>query len=146
MSRIAWVLSTERHAQRRRMKQSYHDITDKMGAPIWWDEAGCPRYGPFHPNSCNSIYTREAVLLEISCQVCPCRFKVAVAYHFFGPNLITQLKDHQLHYGDPPRHKCPGAGETMNSDALQVLEFWQRQQQGGGGDWTRVPELEGRIV
>lgn len=127
------------------MKQSYHDITDKLGAPLWWDEAGCPRYLPFHPHQCNSIYTREAILLEIVCQACPCRFQVALAYHFFGPKLLTQLKDHQLHYGDPPRHECPAAGETMNSEPVQVLEFWERESHNGTGNWNRRPELEGKL-
>lgn len=35
-----------------------------------------------------------------------------------------------LHYGDPPRHSCGGAGETMNVDDLRIVEFWKRSRKG----------------
>lgn len=41
------VLVVQNTGQKERMKQAYDDITSRLGNPLWWDEAGCPRYVPF---------------------------------------------------------------------------------------------------
>ena len=109
------------------MNQEYHDITSRLGKPLWFDECGVPRYDPFTPRLCNDIYTDEAVLLEIACQGCYERFKVAMSRnqlerlriaHARGESLVPaakgeaytlrdEIKDRTIHYGDPPHHDDP---------------------------------------
>jgi hypothetical protein len=43
-----------------------------------------------------------------------------------------------FHFGDPPRHDC--VGDTMNSDLVQILEFWSRDNP--EHRWGRLPERE----
>ena len=134
------------------MLQEYTDLltlTDK--APIWYDEAGVPRWCDFTPDMCNNIYAKEAVLMEIACQSCGERYKVAMSWHPWAgnrrdpantsdPSLADKLLVGWLHYGDPPCFKC-SAGRTMNCADLRVLEFWRRDKS-TGHEWQRVPELE----
>jgi hypothetical protein len=85
---------------------------------------------------CPNIYSNQVVLLRIACQYCGTRFDVEMHSDFFAP--IKHPK--KLHYGDPPRHGCDGAGDTMNCDDIAVLEVWHRE---GIGDWVRLMDLEG---
>lgn len=130
------------------MKQSYQDIIKRLGAPKWWDEAGCPRYTRFHPHFCNDIYARQAVLMEIKCQGCGQRFKVALSWPGSLVRSMAGLLDEELkeraekkglHYGDPPDNGCCPAGPTMNSIALKVLQFWERESV---GEWKRNKRYE----
>jgi hypothetical protein len=123
------------------MKTSYKDLTSRLGEPLWWDECGVPRYDPFHPGDVSSIYAREVALVEVGCQACDALMKVAVTTGFIGfpDELAEQIADHRWAYGDPPSHRCSGAGETMNSEPKRICEFWHRK---GVGPWTRQPAME----
>lgn len=127
------------------MKQSYFDIREKLGNPLWWDEVGCPRYAEFHPELANNIYARQCCLLLIKCQACRHEFKVAMTYSLesitYGRpmrDLITRIKNKSIHYGDPPNVGCCASGPTMNCDDVSVIQMWERRN----CEWVRSPELE----
>ncbi|KKL96410.1 hypothetical protein LCGC14_1844770 [marine sediment metagenome] len=124
------------------MEASYEDITSRIkDKPKWWDANGVPRFDKFTPDQCPDIYAKEVVLLKIACQSCNKRFRVEL-----HGGVFSRIKHpHKLHYGDPPRHMIDGigcVGETMNSDALAVLEVWHKDSM---LEWERLPELEGLI-
>ncbi len=126
----------------------YRDITDRLGDPLWWDEAGVPRYVEFGPNESNNIYATEVALLEVACQSCHNRMRVAMSYHCLDDIMVKYPagplsgRVEALHYGDPPCWECAG-GATMNCIDIRVIEFWQAQPL---ADWKRLPELEIGIV
>ena len=130
------------------MLPSYADIralTDQ--APIWFDERGVPRYAPFHP-SLLGVYDRYAVLAEIECQSCGERLLVGVGrpeHLFCRTNGKTEIVVQSLDwlakdfvFGDPPRHDCPGAGESMSCIERRIVEAWERV----GLTWGRLSEYE----
>ena len=125
------------------MKHDYHDIVGKLGAPLWWDENGTPRYLPFHPDMTPNIYSRETCLMQIRCQECGTLFDVQLSSSIIHHTRLAEMAaDHRLHYGDPPNSahgttEC-AAGPTMNSIPVRVKEFWVRNRL----DWERKPELE----
>lgn len=128
------------------MHASYSDITDRLGKPLWWDEAGAPRYALFHPSYANNIYAKEAVLLLVRCQSCHSKFPVCLTWDGMEElilnrprhSLAERVQAKALHYGDPPDAGCCPSGPTMTSETLQVLEFWRRKDL----EWVRVEELE----
>lgn len=129
------------------MLPNYPDIrslTDKE--PLWFDSNGVPRYAPFTPELLG-VYARFAILVEIQCQACDARILVGDHWSHVEMGDVTNpyvntwqtvLPNQQYHYGDPPWHQCPGAGESMNSIPLSVVEAWERES----WDWTRVPAYE----
>ena len=124
------------------MLHNYPDITERLGEPLWWDEVGCPRYAEFTPNLVNNIYAREVILLEIECQNCERRMKVAMSWCPLlpldsCPSLRSCIEDKTVHYGDPPCFECAG-GATENCTDIRVLEFWRHAE----CKWVRVSELE----
>jgi hypothetical protein len=127
------------------MKHHYKDITEKLGDPQWWDEVGVPRYCDFSPMATNDIYISEAVLLEIACQGCGRRFKVAMSWDDLEghikkiPPLAQSIDEGTIHYGDPPNYECCLAGPTMNSEPLRVLEYWRMSNL---GEWERQTDYE----
>lgn len=130
------------------MKQEYADIRKAMGEPLWFDEVGCPRYAPFHPTLLNDIYADYAVLLVVKCQNCGEEFTVAVSESsvsrtksgVFAPFLDKSISAGNVFlYGDPPIHR-DAAGNTMNTIAVKVVEFWRRE--GGYREWKRDESLE----
>lgn len=149
------------------MLRMYEDIRAVMGEPLWFDDHGVPRYIAFSPERLG-VYIHECALVLIGCQSCNATFKVAFGWNPWGGcatcfrmhEFMTpeRLKEDGLHYGDPPRHDCPGAGETMNCDDIRVLEWWRRQDGEtvmskelgvevvkdpvAWMEWRRVPELE----
>ena len=125
------------------MKQEYQDITSRIKqAPLWWDEAGVPRYEPFHPVLCNNIYAGQAALLEIACQQCGRAFLVACTDDWpSGPRLYRAIRRHSIAYGHPPHDPACPAGNRMTSDTVRVVQFWWWK----GGKWQRVRKLEIRI-
>jgi hypothetical protein len=135
------------------MKTDYSDILEHLGPPLWWDEHGVPRYKPFDPYLCK-VYAKVVALLEVECQWCGERFKVAVSMgdfdlwnwrkHHPGEDYHPTPQDaNAFYYGDPPRHgpseKCP-AGDTMSSIPICVLEFWEYNKQ--TFNWERKKEYE----
>ena len=127
--------------------QPYPDIISKLGKPLWWDEAGCPRYAPFKPELCNNIYAVEVALVEIACQFCDRRFLVAFtstglqAFENDDRTLADEIRAGILGYGDPPMHKECSFGYTMTSEAVRVIEYWHQEK----FRWVRKPELERRF-
>lgn len=123
------------------MKPAYKDIlalTDR--SPIWWDENGVPRYAPFHP-SMLGVYDQFAILAEIACQSCPALLLVGKGSTCLETQALPELVAGFI-YGDPPRHNCPGAGETMSSEEVRVVEAWEKER----FEWVRRPEMEGPFV
>lgn len=139
------------------MRAAYEDILSRLGKPLWYDEAGVPRYMPFHPDLCNDPYAIEAGLFLIACQQCGMQFLVADTTHRFSvykDRLSTLVAERTWHMGDPPRHgaflniaqdwnnDC-SAGATMNCEDLSVVQFWIYNDD-RHFKWKRVSRLEGR--
>ncbi len=128
------------------MNNDYADITERLGAPQWWDEAAVPRYCDFGPNQAANIYAKEVVLLHIECQNCGKAFKVAMSNSGFDVRMVEltprriaeAIADGSIHYGDPPNYGCCPAGPTMNSVPRRVLEYWERERM----NWRRREDLE----
>lgn len=133
------------------MHQSYADITEQLGEPLWWDEIGVPRYCEFSPRQANNIYASEVVLYAVACQDCGREFKVASSLDRYAAaytdsegvvrtrRLADAIRARKLHYGDPPNIGCCLAGPTMNSVPLRVLEYWHRNS---SGHFVRDRKLE----
>ena len=130
------------------MLPSYSDIralTDTE--PIWFDHGGVPRYAPFSPRLLG-VYDHIAVLAEIECQSCARRLLVGegrprqcVHFDHGDAALVEQSLETLARgfvFGDPPRHGCPGAGETMGCIERRIVEAWERVDFG----WVRRPEHE----
>ncbi len=117
------------------MLPSYSDIRALTDAePIWFDRNGVPRYAAFHP-SLLGVYDKYAVLAEIECQACGERILIGegrpkhVIHMAAGkPEILEQELSQMAHgfvYGDPPRHGCPGGGETMSCIERRIVEAWE---------------------
>lgn len=128
------------------MLHHYNDIlalTDKK--PLWWDEAGVPRFCEFHPTESNNIYADEVVLLLIACQSCLVEFEVTMSWTRWAMSSFAKQREDMtkfvagLHYGDPPCRTPNCSGCTMNCNDLKVLQFWRKQDI---TEWERVRELE----
>lgn len=122
------------------MKCDYSDITSRLGSPLWWDEAGVPRYEAFAPESVVFASAKQAALIEIACQGCGTLFQVALSSR--DEELSRKAQEGLLEYGDPPVTACCALGMTMNSVPLRLLEFWQR---GADRRWQKGEELEGPL-
>lgn len=129
------------------MRPEYKDILDRIPyAPTWFDDHGVPRYCAMHPDKLG-VYDDEAVFYRIRCQACGEEFNVGQGSSFLSGRRMREEFERGLdpYYGDPPRHvdrrtgstRC--AGDTMVSDTIGILAYWQREH---GGDWERV-DLDG---
>ena len=113
--------------------------------PVWFDENAVPRFCDFEPGRVANIYADEVVLAEIACQNCERKFKVAFSFNKFwsvksqSKSIQEEIEARSLHYGDPPNVGCCGSGPTMNSEMIQVVEYWWRNEK---FEWVRKPELE----
>lgn len=121
------------------MKPDYSDILNRLGAPVWWDEAGVPRYEEFSPEKTVRLGSDRAALLEIACQGCGEVFIVATSSNKESFNEKAKLG--KLGYGDPPVTSCCTIGPTMNSIPVKIIEFWQKDDR----SWERRRDLEGPI-
>jgi len=129
------------------MNNYFQDIVEKLGKPKWFDDLGYPRYCDFSPDEVSNIYSTEVILLLIACQNCGTLFKVAL--NTSGYNLRTGqfhsfkewILDKSVYYGDPPNMQCCGAGPSMSSDSIKVLEFWEKSND-RPWDWTRNSKYE----
>ena len=133
------------------MFQPYLDLLlEHADPPLWYDEAGCPRWVEFSHELTNNIYADRVVLIEQTCQSCTRTFKVVRSQDQIK-RVVHDHKDwlnrpeNALCHKDPP---CFGvkdgkldqcSGSTMTARTEKILEFWIRE----GIDWKRVPELEG---
>jgi len=125
------------------MNQYFEDIISVMGKPKWFEDHGFPRYCEFSPSEVCNIYAKEVVYFLIACQSCGTLFKVAISSSGYDSKYNPHsFKEHILNkaigYGDPPNMKCCGAGPTMSSDNVKVLEFWERPH----FDWIRNSKYE----
>jgi len=125
------------------MHQYFGDIIEKLGEPLWFDDCGYPRYCKFDPDEVSNIYAKEVALLEIACQNCGHRFKVAIHHEGYNRKYerfswMENENYKNLGYGDPPNIRCCGSGPSMTSDEIKVLEFWSQNML----DWIRHPEFE----
>ena len=130
------------------MLPSYADIRALTESePSRFDRNGVPRYAPFHPRLLG-VYDRFAVLAEIECQACGTRLligegrpKHCIHLAHGEAEVIEQSLEtlaHDFVFGDPPRHDCPGAGETMGCIERRIVEAWEQVDFA----WVRRPEHE----
>ena len=57
--------------------QCYDDILSRISEKaLWFDEYAVPRDCGFSPGKLANIYAGEAVLAEVTCQVCKSAFRV----------------------------------------------------------------------
>ncbi|GEM_PF-2319641 len=117
-----------------------------VGEPAWFDEAGVPRYAPFHP-SLLGVYDELAVLAEVTCASCNKTILVGLGrgrielgtQGGFVRNDLASVIALAKAWGDPPRHNLPlggrCAGETMLCRDVRVVETWEM---GDDFEWQRV--------
>jgi hypothetical protein len=130
------------------MRPDYADIrslTDRE--PLWFTVGGVPRYAPFRPDMLG-VYDRSAVLVKVACQSCGAEMLVgdgaaAFTLHRLARGEVFEVTIERFASrwtcGDPPRHDCPGGGETMSAEELEIVEAWEQVD----FDWKRRPDLEG---
>jgi len=140
------------------MFPAYRDILDLAEAagatPVWFDEHGVPRFRPFHPDLLG-VYDCFALLAKLRCadRYCGAEILVGAGWPRIDLSAVIAGADdaavrniEQLvagfSVGDPPRHNCPGAGETMVCDLVSIIEVWE---QPGVSDWVRRTDLEGPV-
>lgn len=130
------------------------ELTDSCGMdPDWFDEHGVPRFRPFHPTMLG-VYDCFAVLATIRCADRHCQKPMLVGVGWPKINMLAVLTGRQdrafnnleslatgFDFGDPPRHDCTGAGETMRSDVVEILQAWERPDT----LWQRRADLEGPV-
>lgn len=129
------------------MLPSYSDILEVAGRPpLWWDGHGVPRFAPFHPRLL-AVYDRFAVLVCVTCQDRYCGAEMLVGVgrpkvSADGGEVHTYTLDDVVAiaeaWGDPPRHNCPGAGETMVCESSTVVQAWEQVD----FDWVRRTEIK----
>jgi hypothetical protein len=123
------------------MHADYADIRSRISEPpLWYDEAGVPRYASFTPHLAANIYAREAALVHTRCQACGAAFMVAMSWTDEpGVTLAEQIEANRLHPGDPPNIECCATGPSMSSVPVKVEEYWSRAVP---ADWKRDPSFE----
>jgi hypothetical protein len=106
--------------------QRYDDIFSRIDqAPYWFDEYAVPRYCVFTPDKLANIYAGEAVLAEVTCQVCKHLFRVAFSGANWNSGTIADaIRSRTLKFGDPPNYCCNNA--DMSSEPRRVIEYWRR--------------------
>lgn len=131
------------------MLPAYNDIRRAVGKPpVWYDTHGVPRYTTFHPELLG-VYDQYALLAHVKCAAPNCeavlavgdgRPRMTISCAGDQPYTPVSLDDWVEHwsFGDPPRHDCPGAGETMSSNLEGIAEAWERVDL----DWQRRYDLE----
>lgn len=125
------------------MNRYYDDILKlTTEPPTWFDEQTVPRYCKFTPDWLG--FTDEAALVEIACQCCQRKFRVAFSRdrfesHKYGATLAESIRAKDLDYGDPPNVDCCASGPTMTTETQRVLEYWRREP---FHEWSRDSTLE----
>ena len=132
------------------MYPAYRDLREKLGAPIWTDSNGVPRYAKFHPKLLG-VYDTFAILFDVQCQSCGMRFDCANgtnpihAWLRRNKRLDTPVPsnaelndpmrvfDELLGWGDAPYHDEQGhedtddgqcSGVCMSTDIVAILGAW----------------------
>jgi hypothetical protein len=121
----------------------YRDIRDRLGAPLWCDNHGVPRYDEFHPKYLG-IYDDYAALFLVQCQSCHQTFPCAIGSRRYRINNnqmhvlndIYDFLEQYVSWGDAPWHdnnvQC--AGTTMSSSVVKLLSVWEKVR----GDWEQI--------
>ena len=114
------------------------DIINVAGRPVWFDEAGVPRYVEFSPKLVTNIGAQEIALLKIRCQDCGRAFMVAKSWSKYDSVLLNgkigatpKITDGDFEYGDPPNVKCCSSGYTKSSETISVVELWLKDDKSG---------------
>jgi hypothetical protein len=107
--------------------QCYDDILSRIDEkPIWFDEYAVPRYCEFSPEKLANIYAGEAVLAEVTCQVCKRVFRVALSEANWTTGTIADaIRSRTLEFGDPPNVGCCNNAD-LRSEPRRVIEYWHR--------------------
>lgn len=80
--------------------------------------------------------------MQIECQSCRHRFRVALSwYRLSGDKSLTDCGTDNLHYRDPPNIWCCSSGPSMSSVPKRILQFW-RKDASTNRQWARISELE----
>lgn len=131
------------------MYPTYRDIRTKLGAPLWTDQYGVPRYDEFSPELASEIYDDWVALLEVKCQSCEKVFTCSTCVAKFQmvikrkdivteEDIISQL----IGWGDAPWHTFEGdeasmdgqcAGTTMTTSVIGA-KVWRKDR----FDWIEV--------
>jgi hypothetical protein len=113
------------------MHRQYNDIISRIDLPpIWWQEAGVPRYDQFDPHMSTGVYANEAALAEIACQVCEATFLVLIETPNADRSIAAKIANQTLDYGDPPNVACAcGGSASMSSIMVRVVEYWAKADQ-----------------
>lgn len=114
--------------------------------PRWFTIDGVPRYDMFSPKMLG-VYDQLAGLFVVRCQSCGMTMMVGDGTQRLSLLRVALGQTNQLTIeeftsgwtcGDPPRHDCPGAGETMNATEIAVMQAWELVNM----DWRRRTDLE----
>jgi len=129
------------------MRPSYNDIRSRIAEePKWFTVDGVPRYEEFTPKMLG-VYDNLAGLFVVRCQSCGRTMLVGDGTPRLSLLRVALGKTNQLTIeeftrgwacGDPPRHDCPGAGETMSATEIAVMEAWEQIDM----EWQRRSDLE----
>ena len=113
------------------MHRQYNDIINRIASPpIWWQEAGVPRYDQFDPHISAGVYANEAAFAEIACQVCETTFLVLIETPAADRSIAAKITSQTLEYGDPPNVACAcGGSASTSSIMIRVVEYWARADQ-----------------
>lgn len=149
----------------------YRDLRERLGAPLWHDTYGVPRYAVFNP-SLLGIYNDWTVLFLVQCQSCAMRFPCAAGVSTLkyvisaleknrdNPDFtisdredMSKVLERMVGWGDAPWHTSEGvqdsfdgqcAGTTMKTDIVAILEVWHKED----FEWKKVDcplELANRL-
>jgi hypothetical protein len=106
------------------MRTSYQDIIDLTSTPpLWFDEAGVPRYCSFAPSESANIYAGAVALARINCSSCGQEFTVCIS-STQSQELLRSVEAGKVSYGDPPNTGCCPSGATLTSRTVAVTEVW----------------------
>lgn len=73
--------------------------------PKWYDYRGVPRFCKFTPDSFSNLYANTVALIEVACQNCGKKYKVAVGYSAHESSLSNRALINAL--GQLPRNQNP---------------------------------------
>lgn len=117
------------------MKACYYDIIVKLGAPLWWDENGVPRYAPFAPYLSGDPDARQAALLQVVCPHCRQVCRVSVSSKYIDLDIMSDLMARGAEglYGLLPHYDH--CGHPRMASLVAVIEVHRRDNM---SSWRKV--------
>lgn len=139
----------------------YEDIRKRLGAPLWIDKHGVPRYDEYEPGQ-QGIYDNWDALFLVRCQACGKLFRCAnsvsimdVVRHNLGDKAKMELDIEKyyapngglewiLGWGDAPWHDADGdpcgfdsqcSGTTMSTGITRIVGIYRRATL---GNWEKL--------